>query len=96
MFIILRFLGFGIIWSWLRPTFEDENEKASARKITAYLVSMLFAIGNLRVFYLMKDDNMVIYTLIIDAILLLLIFGILTIKDVINIYKLKTNNRNNA
>ena len=91
MLEILKFLGINLIWTWLKPTLEDDNGKASSKKLTAYLVSMLFTIGNIRVFYTMKDDNMVLFTLIIDATFILILFGIIAIKDIITLYRITAN-----
>lgn len=83
---LIRFIGLETIWFWLKPTFEEKGE-ASPKKLTAYVVTVLYVIGNLRVFYAMIDDNMVIYTLIIDAVFLCVLFNIISKKDIVDIIK---------
>ncbi len=94
MFKLIEFLGGDIIWKWLKPTFESEDGKASARRLTAYIITILFVLGNIQVFYVIKDDTLVFDTLVLDAVFILVLFGILTIQNIITLYRIKNNQDN--
>ncbi len=94
MIKFLDFLGIITILTWLRPTVEGNDGKASARRITLFIITVLFVLGNLQVFYVMKETALVRDVLIIDAIFILILFGIVSVDNIITIIKLKSGKEN--
>jgi hypothetical protein len=91
MFRLIHFFGIDSIWNWLRPTVEGDDGKASARRLSAYVIMILFILGNIQAFYVIKDKDLVFDVLILDAVFILVLFGILTIQNVITLYRIKNN-----
>jgi hypothetical protein len=94
MLKVLSFLGIDSVWNWLRPTVEGEDGKSSARRITAFIVTALYVLGNIQVFYIIKDTSLVMDVLILDAVFILVLFGIITIQNILTFFKMKNENKN--
>ena len=92
MFRFITFIGLDIIWGWIRPTFQGEDGKASSRKLTVYVVTILFILGNIQVFFVIKDKSLVFDVLLLDATFILILFGIITIQNIITLFKIKSGN----
>lgn len=91
MLNFIKFLGIDVLWEWLRPTVEGEDGKSLARRITAFVVTVLYVLGNIQVFYVIKETTLVVDVLILDAVFILVLFGILTIQNIITLYRIKNN-----
>ncbi len=90
MFRFLKTIIFGI-FKWVRPTLEGDDGKASARRITAYLITFLYASGHSYVFLKTTDGELLFKVLFLDMMFILLLFGILTIQNLIMLWKLNNN-----
>lgn len=89
---ILAYLGWYKFLNWLRPTLEDENGKASSKKITALLICLLYIIGNYYVFSTHdKNADLIFKVLVLDACFILVLFGIVTTQNLITLFKIKNN-----
>lgn len=89
MLKLIEFFGIDVIWKWFKPTFEGDDGKASARKLTVYVITLLFVLGNIQVFFVIKDKSLVFDVLLLDAIFILILFGIVTIQNIITLFKIK-------
>lgn len=76
---------------WLKPTVEGDDGKSSARRLTAFWIVFLYTIGNGLMFYRCEDWMVLLYLLVIDAIFILMLFGIITVSNLITFWKIKNN-----
>ncbi len=91
MFRIIQFFGIDSLWKWVRPTLEGDDGKASARRLSIYIIMVLFILGNIQAFYIIQDKDLVFDVLLLDVVFILILFGIVTIQNVITLFKIHKN-----
>ena len=89
MFKIIHFFGIDSIWKWLKPTFEGDDGKASSKKLTTYVISLLFILGHIQVYFVINDIELIKHALNLDAIMLSVLIGIFTVQNIFTFMKLK-------
>lgn len=76
---------------WLKPTLEGDDNKSSARRITAFLICGLYTYGHYIIFKISTDFSVLFNVLILDALFILVLFGIITVQNLITLVKAKNN-----
>lgn len=89
MFKILNYLGVIKVLNWLKPTVEGNDGKASARRLTLLSINILFILGNIQAFYVINNTSLIYDVLVLDAIFILVLFGIVSIDNIITLIKMK-------
>lgn len=93
---------------WIAPSFQGSRQTSSSRRVTAFSVLSLFALGHGVYFYLVVDmdcndkaeviiaalDKMT-WLLAVDVLFILLLFGIVTAQHVVALAKHKYNSDDN-
>jgi len=78
-------------WRWLKPTLEGDDNKSSARRITAFVICVLYFYGHYKIFQISTDFDVLFKVLILDALFILVLFGIITVQNLIMLFKIKNN-----
>lgn len=94
MFKLIEFFGVDILWKWLKPTFEGDDGKASSKKLTTYVIVVLFILGHIQVYYVINNIQLIEHTLNLDALMLSVLIGIFTVQNVFTFMKLRNGNNN--
>ncbi len=94
MLKVFKFFGLDSVWNWLRPTLEGDDNKSSARRITAFIITTLYVLGNIQVFYIIKETQLIMEVLILDAVFILVLFGIITIQNILTFLQMRNENKN--
>ena len=81
---------FGLI-SWVRPSFEDTNGHSSSRRLTAFSIVITYIVCRFSYAKHVVDSYYLLAGLIVDALFVLLLFGIVTFQQVL---ALKDNLKN--
>ncbi len=82
LFHILK-SGFIKLILWIKPSFEDDNHIASSRRLAAFTIIMIYMYSRILFMYHVTDPYYLLLGSIVDALFALLLFGIVTIQNII-------------
>lgn len=83
--------------NWLRPSFEGNDNKASSRKLTAFAVVFTYVYCRMQFAKMVVVVNKyVIWAFSIDAVFILLLFSIITIQHIVELFKIYKDKNNDT
>lgn len=83
---LLRWLGLDSAIKWMKPSFEGDDNKSSARRLTTFLIVTLYVIGHVQFFRKINDPYWLIRLILIDAIFICVLFSIINLQQLLTIF----------
>jgi hypothetical protein len=83
---LLKFFGLDALVAWFRPSFEGDDGKSSARRLTSFLIVILYIIGHIRFFKEIVDPYWLIRLILVDAMFICVLFSIINLQQLLTVF----------